>query len=198
MYAKTLFVLAAALGAVSAAPTYPSYPKGSNVTEPSTTTYTPPSKTEQTRVTHTVVVGRGGLKFDPDNVVAQIGEVVEWHFTPKNHSLVQSSFGKPCVPKDGDFFNAGFFPVKEGQSDEVFQIEVVDDKPIWYYCAQNAGAPLGHCQAGMVGVINQKFDTPFTLAKHRELAAQRTEPAVVPQYIQGGWRIPNPNPLSGF
>jgi hypothetical protein len=36
-----------------------------------------PTPVKHTGVTHTVVAGRGGLRFDPDNVVAEIGDVVE-------------------------------------------------------------------------------------------------------------------------
>jgi plastocyanin len=182
MFAKSIILAVAALGAVSSA-------------APTGTTGDHPTRTNAlTGVTHTVVAGRGGLKFDPDNVVAEIGDVVEWHFTPKNHSVVQSSFGNPCHPSSPDSFFSGFFPVAEGQSAEVFQIVVKDKTPIWYFCGQTNG---NHCQAGMVGVVNQKFDSPFTLAKHKMLAANASTSTVQP-WAQGGSRIPNPNPLSGF
>ncbi|KAK0701215.1 hypothetical protein B0T21DRAFT_379160 [Apiosordaria backusii] len=184
MHSSTLFItLAAALGLVSAAPTDNSY----NPTK----TYSSP------RTTHTVVAGRGGrLIFDPDNIVAEVGSIVEFHFNPLNHSVVESSFGKPCQPKDANSFFGGFFPVRQGQSDEVFQIEVKDTRPIWFYCAQNNGV---HCQSGMTGVVNQNFDRQeFSLRAHRELAAKVQEPSGVQANIQGGWRIPNPNPLGGF
>ena len=185
---KTLAILAAALGVASAAPTAPT-PTG-------TTDCSAPSRAaQQPRATHSVVAGRGGLKFDPDNIVAEIGDVVEFHFTPRNHSVVESSFGQPCQPKDASSFSSGFFFVTEGQSSEVFQIVVKDTNPIWFYCAQNNGA---HCQSGMTGVINQRFDSANTLAKHRELAKARTAPSEIFPWVQGGARIPNPNPLSGF
>ena len=181
---QTLTIVAAALGVASAAPTGTT--TGSEV----------PSKTyTQPRVTHSVVAGRGGLKFDPDNIVAEVGDVVEFHFTPRNHSVVESSFGQPCQPKDATSFFSGFFPVTEGQSSEVFQIVVKDKTPIWFYCAQNNGA---HCQSGMTGVINQRFDSAATLSAHRDLARARVAPSEVQPYIQGGARITNPNPLSGF
>ncbi|KAK4201327.1 Cupredoxin [Triangularia verruculosa] len=184
MHSSTLFItLAAALGFVSAAPT-------DNIYNP-TKTYSSP------RTTHTVVAGRGGrLIFDPDNIVAEVGSIVEFHFTPRNHSVVESSFSNPCQPKDANSFFSGFFPVSEGQSAEVFQIEVKDTRPIWFYCAQNNGA---HCQSGMTGVVNQNFDNQaFSLRAHKELAAKVQGPSGVQANIQGGWRIPNPNPLGGF
>jgi len=179
---KTLAVLAAVTSLASAAPT-------------GTTAEVPHKTWTQPRVTHSVVAGRGGLRFDPDNIVAEVGEVVEFHFTPRNHSVVESSFGNPCQPKDAASFFSGFFPVAEGQSGEVFQVVVKDKNPVWFYCAQNTGA---HCQSGMTGVINQRFDSQFTLARHRELAAASKAPSGVQPSIQGGARIANPNPLSGF
>lgn len=165
---------------------------------PTTTSKDLPSRTyELTGVTHSVVAGLGGLRFDPDNVVAEVGDVVEWHFLPRNHSIAQSSFADPCVPlADGTSFFSGFnFFTAEGQADDVFQIVVEDTKPIWYYCAQTA---MSHCQAGMNGVINQNFDNQdFSLRKYREVAAL-TGTSVVPAYEQGGAVIPNPNPNGGF
>ncbi|KAK4098433.1 hypothetical protein N658DRAFT_499490 [Parathielavia hyrcaniae] len=154
------------------------------------------------RTTHTVVAGRGGLRFDPDNVVAEVGSVVEFHFTPLNHSVVEAAFDAPCVPKDAaDSFFSGFFPVTRPtdgsavQSAEVFQIEVRDDKPVWFYCAQNAGR---HCQSGMVGVVNQRFDSGKTLAVFKGKAAEVLGQSGVQAQVQGGWRGANPNPQSGF
>ncbi|KAI6758788.1 hypothetical protein HG530_011028 [Fusarium avenaceum] len=146
-----------------------------------------------TGVTHSVNAGLGGLRFDPDNVVAEIGDIVEWHFLPMNHSIAQSSFGEPCEPlADGTGFFAGFnFATKEGQAPDVFQLTVEDKKPIWYYCPQQKG---NHCQAGMVGVINQNFDNQdFSLRRHKELAAL-TGVSVIPPVEQGGEVGPNPNP----
>ncbi|KAH8673870.1 extracellular serine-rich protein [Xylariales sp. PMI_506] len=187
MKTASALILAVAASVASAAPT-----------TTSTTGSKLPSRTvQETGVTHSVVAGRGGLRFDPDNVVAAVGDVVEWHFTAKNHSVAQSSFGEPCVPlADGTGFFSGFdFAVTEGQADDVFQILVEDDsKPIWYYCAQTVGA---HCQNGMVGVINQNFNSPNTLAAFTNLAAG-TGASIIPPIVQGGQVIANPNPLSGF
>lgn len=71
MFSKTLVILAAALSIASAAPT------GTTNSGPSTTV-------SRTGTTHSVVAGRAGLHFDPENVVAEIGDVVEFHYTPKN------------------------------------------------------------------------------------------------------------------
>jgi hypothetical protein len=71
---------------------------------------------------------------------------------------------------------------------------VQDSAPIWYYCSQTTGS---HCQNGMAGVINQNFNSPNTLAKYKELAAT-TGVSTSQANIQGGDRILNPNPQSGF
>ena len=148
----------------------------------------------QTGVTHSVVAGRAGLHFDPENVVAEIGDVIEWHYLPANHSVVQSSFAQPCQPLAGDNgFASNFQPVATGQSSQVFQIVVQDASPLWYYCAQTKGS---HCQNGMAGVINQNFNSPNTLSAYKAAAAL-TGVSIPPSHVSGSI-IDNPNPLSGF
>ncbi|KAL7952005.1 hypothetical protein V8C42DRAFT_305906 [Trichoderma barbatum] len=159
-----------------------------------------PSRTFLTGVTHSVVVGRGGLRFDPENVVAEIGDTIEWHFTAANHSLAQSDFAHPCQPlADYSGFFAGFnFVTAEGQNPNVYQITVVDKSTIWYYCPQPKG---DHCtKGGMLGVINQNFDGDKTLANQRVIAqsAQLIIPSTVQGGRVGGFQRANPNPLSGF
>ncbi|KAK6537264.1 hypothetical protein TWF694_011456 [Orbilia ellipsospora] len=153
--------------------------------------------------THSVVVGRGGLLFDPQNVVAEIGDIVEFHFTSRNHSVAQSNFANPCQPIGPDAFFSGFnFVTQYGQNPNVFQITIQDKKPVWYYCAQTN---MNHCQMGMAGVINQNFDTnEFTLAKYKEAAAAQLAygiSSIAPALVGGNLNarvIPNPNPYSGF
>jgi plastocyanin len=167
-----------------------------------TTTNSLPDLTARAPLTtHTVVAGRGGLRFDPDNIFAEPGSIVEFHFLPANHSVVEAAFEAPCAPKDAASFDSGFFPVPASadgaavQSGEVFQFTVRDDgKPVWFYCAQG-----NHCKAGMVGVINQVVDSGKTLREFKE-AAGRFDEAVSGNQgrVQGGLRRENPNPLSGF
>ncbi|KAL4864033.1 hypothetical protein BDV12DRAFT_176796 [Aspergillus spectabilis] len=145
-----------------------------------------------TGVTHSVLAGLSGLRFDPDNVVAEIGDVVEWHFLPANHTVAQSNFANPCVPlADGTSFFPGFeFATAEGQDEDVFQIVVEDKSPIWYYCPQGT-----HCQAGMSGVINQNFDGAATLTAYKAKSVNTV--TVIPPVVNGE-KIPNPNPVGGF
>lgn len=184
MFANTLVAALAAMALVSAAPT-------------PTTADSPSNTVTLTGVTHSVVAGRGGaLVFDPGNVVAETGDIVQWHFLPRNHSVAQSSFAQPCAPDATRLqpFFSGFQPVASGQAPNVFQVVVQDENPIWYYCAQTGG---NHCQNGMSGVINQDFDSADTLSAYKEAAAL-TGVSVVPTVVQGGAVIPNPNPNSGF
>jgi plastocyanin len=187
MLTKSLLLLAAAAATIPLTTAAPA-------PQP-TKTWTAP------RTTHSVVAGRPGLRFDPENIVAEVGSIVEFHFLQLNHSVVESSFDSPCVPKDAASFFSGFFPVPRNpdgsasQSAEVFQIEVKDDKPIWFYCAQNTGR---HCQSGMVGVVNQRFDSGKTLEVFRGAASKVPGQSGVQAQVQGGWRGPNPNPQGGF
>ena len=164
------------------------------IAAPTATTRDEPSNTvTRTGTTHSVVAGFNGLNFEPNNVVAEIGDVIQWEFLAANHSVAQSDFANPCQPlDDGTGFFPGFeFAVDEGESELVFQTVVESKSPIWYYCPQTKG---NHCQKGMVGVINQNFDKPdVSLAKHKELAAQ-TDVSIVPPYPQGGEVVVNPNP----
>ncbi|KAK6066545.1 extracellular serine-rich protein [Seiridium cupressi] len=188
MFTKTITV-AALVAAASAAPT-------------GTTGSDTPSRTVSlTGVTHTVAAGRGALSFEPNNIFAQVGDVVEWHFAPKNHSVAQSSFGEPCKPlTDGSGAEVGFFSgfnfaTTEGQSKNIFRITVEDPKPIWFYCSQTVG---NHCQNGMAGSINQNPDSDFNLTAFRD-KARMSGVSISPAMVQpaGGVQI-NPNPLSGF
>lgn len=70
----------------------------------------------------------------------------------QKHSVVQSSFDKPCMYLEGGFFS-GFTPndSPDVAAPTTFTIKVNDTKPIWAYCSQTNG---DHCQKGMVHSIN--------------------------------------------
>jgi plastocyanin len=94
----------------------------------------------------------GTLTFSPANVTSLVGEILAFNFNPKNHSVTQSSFDKPCEPLMGDTgFSSGFVPTQVSPSGANFELEVKDTKPLWFYCAQVNG---NHCQTGMVGSVN--------------------------------------------
>ncbi|KAF1837389.1 hypothetical protein BDW02DRAFT_595544 [Decorospora gaudefroyi] len=132
--------------------------------------------------THVVQVGgpNGSLAFYPSNVVAAPGDLVQFQFHPKNHSVVQSTFDNPCVPIQNimpnktDAFYSGFMPTNASfaATSQVltYTIRVSDEKPVWFYCSQGQ-----HCQAGMVGAINAPAEGNKTMAAFVALAAQATE-----------------------
>jgi plastocyanin len=130
----------------------------------------------------------GALKFWPEVLEAKTGELVQFHFYPKNHSIAQSSFADPCMPisesESGNGttgFFSGFMPVEADSAlMPTFTIPITDEKPIWYYCATGP-----HCQSGMVGVINPpKNNAERTIEKYREAAAGTT--TEVPEEEVGG------------
>lgn len=54
--------------------------------------------------TKRVTVGRGGLIFDPQEITAALGDLVNFHFATAPVSVAQSTFGEPCTPcKNGIF-----------------------------------------------------------------------------------------------
>jgi plastocyanin len=114
----------------------------------SATTTSLPSSTTSSAAVQTIDVGESGLTFDPDTLTVSPGGKVEFHFYPGNHSVVQTSFANPCRPLSETSFFSGFVPDKS----TIFTLMINDTNPIWYYCGQ-----VGHCQAGMVGVINPPY-----------------------------------------
>ncbi|OJJ42160.1 hypothetical protein ASPZODRAFT_105718 [Penicilliopsis zonata CBS 506.65] len=98
-----------------------------------------------------VDVGEDGLTYSPDTLHLSAGDKVEFHFYPGNHSVVQAAFDSPCHPKNDTSIFSGFIATtsNENESSTVFTVTINDTDPIWFYCGQT-----GHCQAGMVGVIN--------------------------------------------
>lgn len=132
---------------------------------------------------HVVKVGDGGLTFSPSDIKASVGDVVEFHFFPKAHSVAQSSFDKPCEPLTNGTavgFFSGPVPVSSGESADVFTLEVKDANPRWFYCATGT-----HCQSGMVGVINAPSGGQKTLEKYAAAAAKAPK-NVAPASTGGG------------
>ncbi|KAI0350220.1 hypothetical protein OH77DRAFT_1431220, partial [Trametes cingulata] len=106
---------------------------------------------------HNVTVGGPGvLKYDPEFVNADPGDIVVFTFKQKNHTVTQSSLDSPCAPIQNGF-DSGFVPVADDATDfPIAQFQVQDTNPVWVYCRQ-----ANHCQQGMVFAINpgDKFPT---------------------------------------
>jgi len=109
------------------------------------------------QTTHTVIVGGPGqLTYTPACLWPAVGDVVNFEFREKNHTVTQSSFAEPCkkqVDAAGvqSGFDSGFKPVAAGTTSgfPVMSFNVTDTEPKWFYCAQGT-----HCVAGMVFAIN--------------------------------------------
>lgn len=160
------------------------------------TTALPANSIRSTGVIHRIFAGsttaNSGLHFEPENIVAEPGDLLEFHFQPKNHSISQSSFDEPCAPlADGTGFFSGFnFNTTVGEAPNVFTVMVQHRKPLWFYCSQTVG---DHCQKGMSAVVNQDFNSDKTLAAYKEAAktAVTKQPSADPLASQGGWIVPS-------
>lgn len=61
-------------------------------------------------------VAQPSFRFEPNIITAEVGDYIEFHFGPKNHSVARGSFSRACAPvHDGGFFS-GYLPVVEGES----------------------------------------------------------------------------------
>ncbi|CAZ79680.1 unnamed protein product [Tuber melanosporum] len=143
---------------------------------PSTTIGGTPSPTGGAAATHTIKVGGLDgttpiLKYDPEYVAdVKVGDVVLFDLLANNHTVTESTFESPCVPKAGGI-DSGFLPNMENIPGKVtFPVTVTDDKPRWFYCAQ-PGNGNPHCQAGMVFAINAPKAGDKTLEAFKKLAA---------------------------
>ncbi|KAF2277952.1 uncharacterized protein EI97DRAFT_374424 [Westerdykella ornata] len=117
-----------------------------------------------------VSVGKSGLKFEPAEITAAEGDNIYFKFWPKNHSVAQAAFAKPCEPLEGGLWS-GFVPTTDtAKAAELTYMFTVTNAsaPIWFYCTQGQ-----HCQNGMVGVINPPYNNNNrTLQAFTEAAAQ--------------------------
>lgn len=104
--------------------------------------------------TVTVGVGKGGLKFDPDNIKADKGDMIEFHFYPQQHNVVLGNKDKACTPATSGGFYSGTMKVDSGSTGkQVFQVMVNSTDPMYIYCGV-----AKHCENGMTAIINPKAD----------------------------------------
>lgn len=96
-----------------------------------------------------VKVGSNGLNFEPDTLTASPGDLIHFHFYASNHSVVQSSFDKPCQPVDGGIASGFFTASGKDESAQVFSMRLNSTDPVWLYCSSGE-----HCKGGQSMVIN--------------------------------------------
>lgn len=67
--------------------------------------------------THLVkAIAKPSFRFQPNIVRAEVGDYIEFHFGPQNHSVARGSFSKACAPAHNEGFFSGYIPVEEGES----------------------------------------------------------------------------------
>ncbi|KAG0633490.1 hypothetical protein HOY80DRAFT_1104999 [Tuber brumale] len=116
-------------------------------------------------MTHTVTVGgMVGNIYTPDQVMAQVDDVVHFVFMSQNHTVTQSSFDKPCNKLSPDAFDSNFMPNPNNTMNPAptFKYTVTAKEPTWWYCKQRNG---NHCGRGMVFAINPTAEKSFNIFK---------------------------------
>jgi plastocyanin len=90
---------------------------------PSSTTVAAPAASQSG--VHDVDVGSGGsLTYNPNTLTAAVGDKVNFHFFPLNHSVVQSTFSEPCTPTQPQGIFSGFMPVSSGEGVGVHALSI--------------------------------------------------------------------------
>ncbi|KAI0205768.1 hypothetical protein F4808DRAFT_244051 [Astrocystis sublimbata] len=145
------------------------------------------------------------LKFYPENMKAEVGDMIQFQFLAGKHSVVQSNFDNPCVPiqkfdKTQKGMFSGYMDVAASASSgdiPIYTMEVKSDKPLWLYCSQGK-----HCQAGMVMVVNENTsaNSSRSFDAFKEISAKAPEnldPMKIgasPTGISGGTSSSIPSP----
>lgn len=82
-------------------------------------------------------------KFDPEEIEAEKGDVLEFHFEPKNHSVVAGDYRYPCSPLElGTGFFSGFLPTDSGSAVSCTSLGIHA-----HHLTPSLGQGLpGHCQ----------------------------------------------------
>lgn len=143
-----------------------------------------------------VLVGGASLTFTPNSVTANPGDVIQFQFAARNHTVTQSDQSSPCQPLSAAAatgaagasgasaqaaagVNSGFIAFDNGASGFVgtFDMPVTSSKPMFLYCAQAT-----HCQSGMVMVINGQSSDLISYA-NSATAAKANTPA---KQVAGG------------
>ncbi|KAE9408947.1 hypothetical protein BT96DRAFT_913628 [Gymnopus androsaceus JB14] len=117
--------------------------------------------------TFTVIVGGNStVTYNPTSVNATNGDIVQFQFVSKNHTVTQSSFATPCTALAGGV-NSGFQAVAANAT----------EFPVWSFTIQNASAPFwfycqqtGHCADGMVFAVNPTAAKSFEAFQQAAIA----------------------------
>ncbi|MCJ1397315.1 hypothetical protein MMC11_000507 [Xylographa trunciseda] len=112
-----------------------------------------------TKKTHDVLVGAfvdgngTDFLFKPNNITANVGDLVRFNMLGKAHSVTQSQFARPCIHNGS--FDTQLQPNDKNVTGIIFEeFEVNVATPLWFYCKQTVA--VSHCGKGMVFGINPK------------------------------------------
>lgn len=118
------------------------------------------------------------LAFNPNQVTAAVGDMIQFEFMGKNHSATQSSFAEPCTRQLNTALNlpgadSGFMPVAANATEiPTWTIQVNDaSSPQWFFCNQG-----NHCNSGMVFSINAPTTGNKTFDAYLAKAMTATHP----------------------
>ncbi|KAF4126840.1 hypothetical protein GMORB2_0577 [Geosmithia morbida] len=89
-------------------------------------------------------------KFEPNSIIANVDDILEFYFGKGNHSVVAGSYKKPCTPLEypAGFFS-GFVDHVDDQDATVFRVQLNNSDPIVFYSSVE-----DQCPKGMVGMVN--------------------------------------------
>ncbi|KAH8730030.1 hypothetical protein GQ44DRAFT_736853 [Phaeosphaeriaceae sp. PMI808] len=139
--------------------------------------------------THTVVVGgltpvatgmAPALLYNPESIKAVVGDMVQFVFMQKNHTVTQSTFAEPCRKMEGGM-DSGFMANPDGKAGVQWNMTVETTEPLWFYCKQQNGI---HCGKGMVFSINAATTGDKTMADFKALAVGTNGTALKPGALQ--------------
>ncbi|KAH7311680.1 hypothetical protein B0I35DRAFT_411843 [Stachybotrys elegans] len=111
--------------------------------------------------THTVTVGGpGGLTYQPDQLQANVGDLIIFEFLAQNHTISQSAFATPCDPLAGGMDSGFEFanPNNTVTPPPQVALQVMSPEPMWFYCKQG-----NHCGQGMVFSVNPTAEKTHAL-----------------------------------
>ncbi|KAJ7200283.1 hypothetical protein B0H12DRAFT_547583 [Mycena haematopus] len=120
----------------------------------------------------TVLVGENNeLTFSPPNITAKVGDVVQFQFLSKNHSVTQSSFASPCTALKGGV-DSGFQPVAiNATAVPEFSFALTNaSTPLFFFSGQGV-----ECQKGMVFSINADANSAKSFAAFQAAAEKSGE-----------------------
>ena len=114
--------------------------------------------------------------FRPNNISANVGDIVLFNMLGLSHSVTESSFERPCQYSGG--FDTGLQHNPNNVSGILIQeLAVWSPGPTWFYCKQQ-----GHCARGMVFAINpasaQQMDDFIHNAQTSANSTNSTSPGI--------------------